>query len=80
MKNTENEEAKSPKSEKEMKEYYKATVDHFVEDIRKTCHAMIEGKHVCGSPVELVKEALSYIDEYYKDAKKDEKQRNHKFE
>ena len=57
------------KTEDEIKKYHKDTIDHFVEDLRKTCHAMIEGKHVCESPIALVREAIDYLDDFYKDAK-----------
>jgi hypothetical protein len=67
-------------SEADLKEYYKKTTDQFLEEVRKTCYAMIDGKHVCESPVALVNEAMGYIDQFYKDSKKDEKQRTKTFE
>ena len=52
--------------------YYKETVDRFLGEVKTVCHAMIEGEHVSNSPVELVKEALKYLDEKYEDLKKQE--------
>ena len=51
-------------------EYFKSTVDHLLEDIRKTSYAMIEGEHFCESPMALVKEAIKYMDDFYRDANK----------
>ena len=49
-------------------EYYKGTVDRVLEDIRKTSYAMIDGKHIGESPIGLVKEAIAYMDDFYRDA------------
>jgi hypothetical protein len=50
--------------------YFKSTVDRLLEDIRKTTYSMIDGKRVCESPMDLVKEAIKYMDDFYRDANK----------
>lgn len=50
---------------------HKETVDRFIEEIKKTCHAMIEGERYCESPVAMVKEAISYLEEHYTEKKKE---------
>ena len=49
--------------------YYKETVDRFLGEVKTVCHAMIDGEHVADSPVNLVKEALQYLDEKYEELK-----------
>ncbi|MBT7767177.1 MAG: hypothetical protein HN730_08470, partial [Bdellovibrionales bacterium] len=48
--------------------YFKSTVDRLLEDIKKTTYSMIDGKRVCESPMDLVKEAIKYMDDFYRDA------------
>ncbi len=50
--------------------YFKTTVDQLLEDIRKTSYAMIDGEHISDSPMGLVKEAIKYMDDFYRDANK----------
>lgn len=42
---------------------YKATMDRLLNDLRKTCHAMIDQGYVSESPIKLVKEALDYLNQ-----------------
>ncbi len=55
----------------ELKNKCIATTDRFLEDIRKTCHAMIEGDHILDSPATLVKTAIEYLEAHYTENKKE---------
>lgn len=50
--------------------YFKETVDRLLGEVKTVCHAMIDGEHVSTSPIQLVKEALEYLDEKYEELKK----------
>ena len=54
-----------------MSKKHKETVDRFIEEIRKTCYAMIEGERFCESPVAMVKESIMYLEEHYTDVKRE---------
>lgn len=45
---------------------FKATMDKLLNDLRKTCHAMIDQNYVSESPIKLLKEALDYLDQKYR--------------
>lgn len=50
---------------------HKETIDRFLEDVKKTCHAMIDKQHVCESPIALAREAINYMEEYHKEKKQE---------
>ena len=51
----------------ELRQKCKSTADRFIEEIKKTCHAMIDADHITESPALLVKTALGYLEEHYKE-------------
>lgn len=50
---------------------HKDTIDRLVEEIKKVSYAMIEQDHLCESPIAMVKEAINYLDDHYRDSKKE---------
>lgn len=58
--------------------HYKETVDKLLTEVKTVCHAMIDGEHVSNSPIELVKEAIQYLDEKYDELRKKKESDNGK--
>lgn len=55
-------------------EKIKSTVDMFIGEVRKACHAMIDQGYISDSPVKLVQEALDYLDSQYIEQQKQKKE------
>lgn len=49
--------------------YFKSTIDRLLDDVKKTMYNMVDDNHVCTSPMDLLKDAVKHMDDYYLEVK-----------